>query len=531
VKEAAMFINQTLAHARRLHPRSEAVVDGDLRLTYAELGERVDRLAGALAAMGLAPGDRAAVFMRNRHEYLETYFAVEQAGAVLVPLNQRLAPAELAYILNDAGATHLLLDAEHMGLYEAIKAEVPGLRGVLVAGAGDAAGQGITDYETALAAAEPMRRPARDWQVDDLVQLYYTSGTTGRAKGVMLSQGNVIANARHFIMLLHFTEQDSWIHATPMFHLADAWSCWTFAWVGARHVFLRDFSTVGYLELVQREHVTTSLLVPTMINAIVNEPRVREFDLSSLRLLLFGASPMPVDRLKAAMVIFPSVPFMQLYGMTETAPLATGIFYDEATVNGPEQIVRRLGSCGREVPGVEVRVVREDGAEVVAGEIGEIAMRGPNVMLGYWRQPEVTAETLRGGWMHSGDMATVDDEGYIYIVDRKKDMIITGGENVYSTEVESALYEHQAVLEAAVIGVPDAHWGERVHAVVVLKPGRQAAAEELTDFCRTLIAGYKIPRSIEFAGSLPKTGSGKIQKSEIRARHWQEHEAKTGRRV
>ena len=529
-----MFIHKTLDRARRLYPKKEAVVDGDLRFTYAELGERVDRLAGALAASGLQPGARAAIVMQNRHEYMEAYFAVEKAGAVLVPLNQRLAPAEIGFILQDAEATHLILDAAHLPLYDAVKSGAPLLRTVAVVGADRSVlgpQSSVLDYEAAIAAAEPMREPARVWQEDDMVQLYYTSGTTGRAKGVMLTQGNVIANARHGIMLLHFDERDVWVHGTPMFHLADAWSCWTITWVGGRHVFLREFTPTGYLGLVQEERVTVSLLVPTMINAVINDPRVREFDVSSLRLLTFGASPMPVDRLRAAMQIFAHVTFMQLYGMTETAPFATGLLYDDATVNGPEQMTRRLASCGREIPGVEARVVREDGSEVAPGEVGEIVMRGPNVMKGYWRQPEVSAETLRGGWMHSGDMATVDEEGYIFIVDRKKDMIITGGENVYSTEVENALYQHPAVLEAAVIGIPDPHWGERVHAVVVLKEGERVEPQALSDFCRAQIAGYKIPRSVEFVDTLPKTGSGKIQKSEIRTRYWREYEAATGRRV
>jgi long-chain acyl-CoA synthetase len=529
-----MFVHQTLDRARRLFPKVEAIVDGDHRFTYAELGERVDRLAGALAGAGLEPGARAGVLMQNRHEYTEVYFAAEKAGAVLAPLNQRLAPPEIAFILNDAEATHLILDAAHLPLYEACAAGLTTIRSLVIVDAEDAlplTRHPALAYERALAEAAPMREPVRQWKPDDMVQLYYTSGTTGRPKGVMLTQANVIANAQHGIMILHFDDRDVWIHATPMFHLADAWASWTITWVGGRHVYLRDFTPTGYLSALQEHRVTVSLLVPTMINAIVNDPHVRDFDVSSLRLLTFGASPMPVDRLKAAMAVFPDVVFMQLYGMTETAPFATALRYDAETVNGPEHVARRLASCGRAIPGVDARVVRDDGTEVAPGEVGEIVMRGPNVMAGYWRQPEVSAETLRGGWMHSGDMATVDDEGYIFIVDRKKDMIITGGENVYSTEVENALYQHPAVLEAAVIGVPDPYWGERVHAVVVLKQGHTLEPQALADFCRRFIAGYKIPRSVEFVDALPKTGSGKIQKSEIRDRYWREYEAATGRRV
>jgi long-chain acyl-CoA synthetase len=331
-------------------------------------------------------------------------------------------------------------------------------------------------------------------------------------------------------MILRMVEQDVWIHAAPMFHLADAWASWTVTWLGARHVFLRAFQPQAYLELVQRERVTLSLLVPTMINFIVNFPAVADYDLSSLRLVAFGASPMPVDRLRAAISVF-GCGFSQLYGMTETAPFCTQLTPEDTVTEGPEYLVRRLASCGREIPGVQVRVVRDDGSEAAPGEVGEIVMRGPNIMLGYWRLPDASAEALRGGWMHSGDLATADAEGYITIVDRAKDMIISGGENVYSTEVEDALYKHSAVLEAAVIGVPDDRWGERVHAVVVLKSGRQVEPAELTEFCRGHIAGYKIPRSIEFVDALPKTGSGKIQKAGIRERYWAEYAAREGRRV
>ena len=517
-----MFIHETLDRARRLYARREALVCGDTRLTYGELAERVDRLTGALIGQGVEPGDRVGILMLNCHRYMESYLAVERAGAVLAPLNHRLAPAELVYILNDAEASFLILGAELLPLYEACKAELRTVRGVMVTDLPPHP-PSLLDYETALHRAEPLRQVARAWDEHDMVQLYYTSGTTGRPKGVMLSQRNVMSNAYHAVITHRFSEHDVYIHAAPMFHLADAWAAWTVSWLGARHVFMRQFNPQEWLELVRRERVTVSLLVPTMINAIVNFPGVERYDTSSLRLITFGASPMPEDRLRAAMKVL-GCGFSQLYGMTETAPFATQLVPEDMVTEGDERLVRRLGSCGREIAGVQVRVVREDDAEVAPGEVGEIVMRGPNVMLGYWRQPEVSAETLRGGWMHSGDLATVDEEGYVYIVDRKKDMIITGGENVYSTEVEDALYRHPAVLEAAVIGVPDEKWGERVHAVVVLKAGQQAEAAELSDFCRQHIAGYKIPRSVEFAEALPKTGSGKIQKADLREKHWSGYE-------
>jgi long-chain acyl-CoA synthetase len=262
-----------------------------------------------------------------------------------------------------------------------------------------------------------------------------------------------------------------------------------------------------------------------MINFLVNTPNVREYDTSSMKTLMYGASPMPVDRLRAAIDVFGPI-LAQGYGMTETAPLLTVLPAEDHITDGPELQVERLSSCGREIPGVEVRVVDASGKEVKPGEIGEIVARGPNIMLGYWKLPEASAAALEGGWMHTGDLATIDDENFIFIVDRKKDMIITGGENVFSTEVEDILYMHPAILEAAVIGVPDEKWGEAVKAVVVLKDGQQAAESDIIEFCRANIAHYKSPRSVDFATSLPKTGSGKIQKAEIRKPYWEGFERK-----
>lgn len=532
-----MFIHETLARARRLFPRKEAVIDGPTRLTYAAFGERVERLAGALAGLGVRSGERVAALMANSHRYMEVYFAAERAGAVLVPLNTRLAAAEVAPIIDDAEVRLLVVDEAYLPVCRALAGTVPSLRHVIVAPNASAAGTPVdadadapevalagrlvVEYEAALRAADPMAAVARGWRDDDVVQLYYTSGTTGRPKGVMLTQVNVMANARHSVMLFGLDDRDVYIHAAPLFHLADAWSCWTLAWLGATHVFLREFAPAAYLDLIERERVTVTCIVPTIVHALLDAPALAETDRGSLRLLIFGASPMPVERLRAAMTAFPGATFWHMYGMTETAPFATANRYDAASLDGPPAVVRRLASCGREIAGVEVRVVDEDDRPVASGEIGEIAMRGPNVMGGYWRQPEASATALRGGWMRSGDLATVDEEGYIFIVDRAKDMIISGGENVYSVEVENALYGHPAVLEAAVIGVPDERWGEHVHAVVVLRPGAAATEAELSAFCRGGIAGYKIPRSYEFIEALPKTGSGKVQKGLLRERHWQ----------
>jgi long-chain acyl-CoA synthetase len=336
----------------------------------------------------------------------------------------------------------------------------------------------------------------------------------------MLTQRNVVSNAYH-AALLGFKDGDTWLHVAPMFHLADAWACYTNTMVGGTHVFIPAFAPEPTLAAIQQNRVTKTILVPTMINMIVNSPIAKNYDTSSLEMVLYGASPMPVDRLIAAVDVFGPI-LQQAYGMTETAPLLTAWhsawldFSDDPVARG------RLASCGREVPGVEVRVVNpETDEDVKPGEAGEIIARGPNVMKGYWKRPDATAEALRNGWMYTGDVATVDDQNYVFIVDRAKDMIISGGENVYSTEVENALYEHPDVLEAAVIGIPDEQWGEAVLAVVVPREGTSPTEEGIIAHCKTLIAGYKTPKKVVFQSEpLPKSGPGKILKTEIRKPFW-----------
>ncbi|MYI86429.1 MAG: long-chain fatty acid--CoA ligase [Dehalococcoidia bacterium] len=345
----------------------------------------------------------------------------------------------------------------------------------------------------------------------------------GLPKGVMLSQRNVVANAQHIQMTFAFEEPDVWLHAAPMFHLADAWACYSVTAAGGAHAFIPAFAPDAFLQVVQDHRVTATILVPTMINFVVNHPTARDYDLSSLRALLFGASPMPTDRILAAKELFGPI-LAQAYGMTETAPLLTAQRIEWLDYDTPEGI-GRLASCGRQVQGVAVRVVDENDVPVPPGGTGEIVARGPNVMLGYWNRPEETDAVLRDGWMHTGDVARIDGQGFIYIVDRSKDMIVSGGENVYTTETEGALYQHAAVLEAAVFGIPDERWGEAVHAAVVLREGASATETDLIEHCHALIAGYKCPKSVEFHETpLPKSGAGKILKTNLRAPWWEGYE-------
>lgn len=513
-----MLVHDVLNHAVKLFGDRTALVDGDAKFTYRQASDRVRRLAAGLLSLGLRPGDHIAILANNSHRYWETYFAASFAGTPLAPLNIRLAAAELEFILNDGEVKTLLLGVEYLDLYRNFKDRVPALERVILVN-GETM-DGFIDYERLLSANEPLEKPAREWGEDEMLNLCYTGGTTGLPKGVMLSQRNVVSNALHAVMFGEFTEHDTWLHVAPMFHLADAWACYSVTMVGGAHAFVPGFAPQSTLEAIQNWHVTKTILVPTMVNFLVNFPGLSAFDTSSLDLVLFGASPMPVDRLLAAVKAM-GPKLAQAYGMTETAPLLTGMKKQWTAFDGSPEDTRRLASCGREVAGVEVRVVDESGTDVRPGEIGEIVARGPNVMLGYWRRPEETAKALRGGYMWTGDLATIDADGYVYIVDRAKDMIISGGENVFSTEVENALYEHPDVLEAAVIGIPDDRWGEAVLAIVVPREGASPTEDGIIEHCHRLIAGYKCPKKVVFHdAALPKSGPGKILKTELRRPYW-----------
>jgi long-chain acyl-CoA synthetase len=513
-----MHITHILERAVRFFPHHLACVAGEQRLTYGQLHKRVNRLANVLQQHGVCQGDRVAILSTNSLPYLELYYATAALGALIVPLNFRLAAAELAYIVQDAGATVILVGGGFEALYADATKRLPDAPTAFsVAGETPA---GMLNYATCLANASPDFTPVQVGE-DDLAGLFYTSGTTGNPKGVMLSHRNLVSNAYHLLSTIHEEEGEIYLHCCPMFHLADGPTSHRITWLGGTHVIVPGFEPVAVLEAIQRERVTTTLLVPTMINFLVHHPRVGDYDLSSLRRILYGASPMPVELLRRAHHIL-GCALIQAYGLTETSPMLTMLPSQYVALEGDEAKVKRLSSCGRAIPGVRVRVVNDADEDVKPGEVGEIIAQGPNVMQGYWNKPEETAAAFRNGWFCTGDLATVDDEQFIFIVDRKKDMIISGGENVFSTEVENALYQHPAVLEAAVIGVPDERWGEAVTALVVLKPDTTVTEAELITHCRGLIAAYKCPRCVEIRSEpFPKSGSGKILKAVLREPYWQ----------
>ncbi|MGY8958254.1 MAG: long-chain-fatty-acid--CoA ligase [Alphaproteobacteria bacterium] len=501
-----MHLTQGLKRNAQIYADTLATHDGERSQTWRECEDRVARIAGGLRRMGVSDGERVAVLALNSDHYFEYFFAVPWAGGVFVPINIRLAPPEIAYWLNDSGSEILFVDDNFLDAVKALDGMLETVREFVYMGDG-ATPAGMRNLESLL--EDPIPDAERGYE--DLAGLFYTGGTTGRSKGVMLSHRNLVSNSYHIIPSMFYRPGMRYLHAPPMFHIADGLAVFGVTMVGGSHIFISGFTPDACLNAIEQYRVTDTLLVPTMMNMLVNHPDVENRDLSSLESIVYGASPMPEAVVRRALDVIPGVKFTHAYGQTECAPLSTCNGPEAHVLEGPKAGLFK--SAGRSVLGVEVRILDDDDNEVLTGEVGQVCVRGPNVMLGYWKLPELTAETLRGGWMHSGDGGYMDENGYVYIVDRMKDMIITGGENVYSAEVENTLHQHSAVAEAAVIGVPDEKWGERVHAIVRLRDGAR---------CHTLIAGFKCPRSISFQDEpLPLSGAGKILKTTLRQPFWE----------
>jgi acyl-CoA synthetase (AMP-forming)/AMP-acid ligase II len=518
-----MNVSFILEKALSLYADKEAVVSGDKRFTYREFAGRISALAGFFREQGIRKGDCVAVLHQNGHEYLECYFAAARLGAILNPLNFRLSPRELAYILRDSEASLLVASRRFGDSVAALPDLGVPLKGVVWTGGVDIPkAYEPFDYETLLSSERAPLPPEAHIGDDDVAHLYYTSGTTGRPKGVMLTHRNVCTHALAAIAELRLADRDTWIHAAPLFHLADAWATFAITWVGGKHVVVPDFEPAAVLTALEREKVTITNMVPTMLNTLVHTPEAGSRDFSSLRVLLSGGAPIAPEVVRRIMETF-RCDYIQTYGMTETSPyLTVSILKDHLEKLPPDQRFFYKAKTGRPFLGVLLKVVRDDGTEVAPDdrEVGEIIVKGDTVTPGYWKLPEETRKAIRDGWLHTGDLAVIDREGYVNIVDRKKDMIITGGENLYSTEVENVLYMHDDILEAAVFGIPDPEWGEAVKACVVLKEGRRASAKEIIAFCKQYIARYKAPKSIDFLSALPRTGSGKIYKKGLRDPYW-----------
>ena len=515
-----MYLTQGLHRAVQQHPDRVAVRFGDRQRTFREFASRVARLAGALQQLGMQVGDRVAMLSLNSDRYLEYQMGVPWGGGVLNPCNIRWSAAEILYSLEDSGSTILLVDESFKALVEQFRRDSRMLREVVYCGDGDAPA-GMHDYETLLAKTDPVPDALR--RGDDLAGIFYTGGTTGFPKGVMLSHNNMgsAGLALHAEGLAR--PNGTFLHAAPMFHLADMGLALPHWIEGNSHSIIPAFNAEQVLDTIERHRVTNLMLVPIMIQMVLDHPSMGPHrDLSSLQTVFYGASAITESLLVRAMTAIPNAEVFQGFGMTELSPVATILPPSYHTQEGRKR--GKLRSSGRATFCAEVRIVDELGQEVPRGTVGEIAVRGPNVMQGYWNKPELTAAAVRGGWMHTGDGGSMDDEGFISVVDRIKDMVKTGGENVYSAEVENALVKHPAVASCAVIGIPSDQWGEAVHAVVVCKPGQDVSAADLMAHCKSLIAGYKSPRSVDFTDALPLSGAGKVLKTQLRKPFWQGRE-------
>ena len=488
-----MIYAHSLGRAARYYRERTALASNATRSTFRELHDRVGGIAASLKTLGFQAGDRLAILLPNEPDYIELIYACAWLGVIAVPLNTRLSATEI---------DHVLADASPRGLIRHSSMPIPRV---------ETPWQLVLDEEPFNVPSDPYPDPIYDPKA--ILALIYTSGTTGRPKGAVQNHAQILANLHHFNYWMSQREGGVYLHAAPMFHIADFPIIFAAPAFGACQVTIPKFSPRGLCETIERECVTHTILVPTMINMLTQFPELGKYDLTSLEGLGYGGSPMAPELIHRTREVLPNVRLLQVYGLSETGGL-TGLLNHEHTE-------KRLMSCGRTSPGVDLRVVDESGKEVEPGQHGELVARGANIMCGYWNHPDETANVIRDGQFRTGDIGYQDADGYFYILDRLKDMIVTGGENVYSGEVEAVISAHPAVREAAVFGIPDPQWGELVMACVVLKPGRALSAEELMAHCKLSLANYKIPRRVEFwETELPKSGSGKVLKRVLRERFW-----------
>ncbi|MGQ0824989.1 MAG: long-chain-fatty-acid--CoA ligase [Actinomycetota bacterium] len=506
-----LVYHRQLLPAVERHADKTAFYDGAYAATYSQHLDRVARLCGALSGLGVGRTDRFAVMALNSHQFLELYHAAFLGAGVVNPLNLRLAPKELAYILSDSGTKVVFTDPFFAKIIDQVRDEV-GIEQVVMIGDGDAPHD--IAFETLLPTSAPVIPDEPD--EDDPVVLMYTGGTTGLPKGVLLDHRAEMLNLYHVAMSWRIDDDVVFLHQTPMFHAASMGGVLGVPAQGGTSVFIALFDPGPVLDLVEQHKVTMTVMVPTMIGMTFNHPEFTPARLASLRTLTYGASPMPTALLERVRDALPTVDMYQGYGMTEASAVLTML--------GPEEHRRGgelLGSAGRAVPGVVLSIRDPDGNALGPGESGEVCARAGNLMREYWNKPDATEEAFRGGWYHSGDAGYLDAQGYLFLVDRVKDMIVTGGENVYSIEVENAIATHAAVAQVAVIGIPSEKWGEAVHAIIVLHAGAQTTEAEIMEHAREYIAGYKLPKSIEFrAEPLPLSGALKVLKRELRDPYW-----------
>jgi long-chain acyl-CoA synthetase len=501
-----LSISGVLRRAQLLFPDRVAVRAAGLELTYRELADRVNRFSAGLVALGIGRGDRVAILDVNSSHYIEAYYAAAQIGAILIPLNSRLAAEEVSYALEDAGANTLMYGARFQPIIESVRSKTTCIQHFICHDSGPEAPGGSLSYEAIVAGHRPLYKVA-DVGLDDTCSIYYTSGTTGLPKGVCLTYRNMTASMYDAALGLRLGGDDVWMHAAPLFHLVDAWAVWAIPLLGGTQVPVH-FDPAAFVRMVKTTGTTCVALPPTMIGMLLGGQDDLADGLRTLRLIMFGGSPASQEVLEKATRTL-SAKLVHAYGTTETSGIVT--------LNTLATRANEMSAAGFPLPQIRLDIFDDKGHSLPPGEVGEVVVRGERVMSGYWQNRNATAEAIRSGWYHTGDLGIFDAAKGVTILDRKKDMIITGGENVYSAEVESALASHPSVQEVAVIGVPHEKWGEAVTAIVVTKS--PVAVEELIDHCKRKIAGYKAPKSIEFVDALPKNATGKVVKRALRDRY------------
>jgi acyl-CoA synthetase (AMP-forming)/AMP-acid ligase II len=517
-----MNLTQLIHRNVRQRPDQIAVCYQEQSMRYVDLKDRVARFAGALKKIGVDTDDRVALMAMNSSRYLEILFAVPWASGVFNLVNIRWSVAEVAYSLQDSGARVLIVDDAFAPLVPALREAVPQLEHVIFAGDAECP-EGLLCYETLVAEAESIPDAYRCG--DDLAGIFYTGGTTGKPKGVMLSHTNLMTFALTAALMSGVPQQTRMLHCAPLFHIAGMGFLLMAFTQGGTQVLVPGFNPTEVSRAVKSNQVTDFLLIPIMMQLLLDAPDFDASDFETVNTIIYGASPMPLGTVDKAAECLPNVNLVQGYGMTETGMISMTPLDNhsqEARESG------RIRSAGLSGAAQEVRVVDEQGFELPNGEVGEVCVRGANVMLGYWGKLELTNQAIVDGWMHTGDGGYIDDQGMIYIVDRVKDMIICGGENIYSSEVETVITQYPGIAQCAVIGIPSDKWGESVHAVIVASPGSEIpevlTVKELRKFCKQHIAGYKCARSLEFVDALPISGPGKVLKTELRKPYWENRE-------
>lgn len=509
-----MLLGQILDRNVLCYPKKEALVFNDIRYSYREFGEMADRLSNALIGLGVRPGDRVALLAKNIPEYLIAYFGVFQVGGVIIPLNWRLKPREFNYILNQSDSKVLMFGSDFLDMVKELKSDLKDVEQYIMVG-GEDPGEGIHRYEKLMADASSEKPKVEVHEGDVAIQMY-TSGTTGKPKGALLTHRNLMIGAFMGILSNNSSSESRGLVVAPIFHIAATVFTLSFLLPGGTIVVMDLFDPVGVLKTFEQEKISGSFFAPTMLQMMVNVPDVEKYDFSSLNTLAFGGAPMDYALLLECRRVF-QCDFLQGFGQTEASPHVCTMSQQEyREIAADPKMEYKLKAVGKDAPGVEVRIVDDKDNDVPVGEVGEIVARGDNIMIGYYKMPEATEETLRGGWLHTGDMGRFDEDRYLYLADRKKDMIISGGENIYSQEIENIIMEIPGVMETAVIGKPDEKWGEIPKAFVAKAENSDLMEEDVIAYCKENMASFKCPKEVEFLRMLPRNAAGKILKRNLR---------------